>query len=49
MTAMILISSLFAIVGVMVARLMRWWQPAAMGIALGLLVCGIYVAFMMGA
>lgn len=49
MTAMIIISALFAIVGVTVAKLMRWWQPAAMGIVLGLIVSGMYFAFLTGA
>jgi uncharacterized membrane protein len=49
MTAVLIISALFAIVGIIVARLMRWWQPAAMGIALGTLVCGFYFAYTIGA
>lgn len=49
MIAVTILSAMFLIVGIIVARLMRWAQPFYMGIALGGLVWTVYVAYRMGA
>jgi len=48
MLAIAVMAALFAGVGVIAAWLTHWWQPAAMGVALGALVMGYYLAYMRG-
>jgi hypothetical protein len=48
MVGIILLASMFVGVGIIAAWLTHWWQPVAMGVALGMLTMGYYLAYMRG-